>query len=107
MDQKYDLGRAAPVWHPAPDYIRGSHVENVMHAMGIKLDMAAPGTAYGEFYRRSIAEPDAFWRATLDEIGVEWFEPYTASPTCRTGFNGRDGFRTVNSTLRTMRYFGT
>jgi acetyl-CoA synthetase len=77
MDQRHALGRAAPVWHPTPDYIRGSHLENVMRAMGIKLDMADPETAYGAFYRRSIAEPDAFWRATLDEIGVEWFEPFT------------------------------
>jgi acetyl-CoA synthetase len=77
MNETHDLGRAAPVWYPAPDYIRGSHVENVMRAMEIKLDMATPEAAYREFYRRSIAEPEAFWRATLDEIGVEWFAPFT------------------------------
>jgi acetyl-CoA synthetase len=76
MDNQ-DLGRAVPVWYPTPEYIRGSHLENVMQAMGIKLDAADPETAYGAFYRRSIAEPEAFWRATLDEIGVEWFEPFT------------------------------
>lgn len=74
---KQDLGRAAPVWYPAPDYIRGSHLENVMQAMGIKLDTADPETAYRAFYRRSIAEPEAFWHAALDEIGIEWFEPFT------------------------------
>ena len=77
MDQKHELGRAAPVWYPTPDYICGSHVDNVMRAMGITLDMAHPENAYSEFYRRSITEPEAFWRATLDEIGVEWFEPFT------------------------------
>ncbi len=77
MDQKHELGRAAPVWYPTPDYLCGSHVDNVMRAMGITLDMAHPEHAYSEFYRRSITEPEAFWRATLDEIGVEWFEPFT------------------------------
>jgi acetyl-CoA synthetase len=77
MTETHDLGRAAPIWYPTPDYIRGSHVESVMRAMGIKLDPAHPEIAYGEFYRRSIAEPDAFWRATVDEIGVEWFAPFT------------------------------
>jgi len=77
MNETHDLGRAAPVWYPAPNYIRGSHIESVMRAMGIKLDIAAPDIAYTEFYRRSVADPDAFWRATLDEIGIEWFEPFT------------------------------
>src|SRR5690242_4961415 len=77
MNDTHELGRAAPVWRPNPDYIRASHIANVMCAMGIELDMAAPENAYGEFYRRSIAEPDLFWRATLDEIGIEWFEPYS------------------------------
>ncbi|MBV8772628.1 MAG: AMP-binding protein [Deltaproteobacteria bacterium] len=77
MEQKQDVGRAAPVWYPTPDYIRGSHVEKVMQAMEITLDPAAPGAAYSEFYRRSLAEPDAFWRATLGEIGIEWFQPFT------------------------------
>jgi acetyl-CoA synthetase len=77
MDQQHELGRAAPVWHPTAEYLRGSHVENVMRTMGIKPDLAAPETAYEEFYRRSIAEPDTFWRATLADMGIEWFEPFT------------------------------
>ncbi|HKV55309.1 MAG TPA: AMP-binding protein [Candidatus Binataceae bacterium] len=76
MEESYELGRAAPVWHPAADYIRGSHIEGVMRAMGIALDFEHPGTAYAEFYRRSVAEPETFWRATLAEIGVEWFVPF-------------------------------
>ena len=42
MTETHDLGRAAPIWYPTPDYIRGSHVESVMRAMGIKLDPAHP-----------------------------------------------------------------
>ena len=77
MDETYDLGRAAPVWYPTPEYLRGSHVANVMRAMGIELNPVAPESAYQEFYRRSIAGPDLFWRATLDEIGIEWHRPFS------------------------------
>jgi acetyl-CoA synthetase len=77
MDEQYELGRSAAVWHPRPDYIRGSHVEQVMRRISIKADPANAEGAYDEFYRRSIAEPDEFWRATLDEIGIEWFEQFT------------------------------
>jgi acetyl-CoA synthetase len=77
MDQHYELGRSAAVWHPSPDFIRGSHVEQAMPRMSIKPDLAHAESSYDEFYRRSIAEPDEFWRATLDEIGVEWFEQFS------------------------------
>jgi acetyl-CoA synthetase len=78
MDQAHELGRAAPVWYPTLEYIRGSHVEKVMRAMGIRLDPAAPEAAFSEFIRRSIVDSEVFWRATLGEIGVEWFEPFTS-----------------------------
>ncbi|MGH7916621.1 MAG: AMP-binding protein [Candidatus Binataceae bacterium] len=67
----------APVWFPRPEYIRGSHLERLMRAMGIALDVEHPELAYAELYRRSVSESAAFWRHTLDEIGVEWFTPYT------------------------------
>jgi acetyl-CoA synthetase len=76
MNANPKIGHPEPVWHPLPEYIRGSHVENVMRVMGIRLDLTNPATAYEEFYRRSIAEPDFFWRVTLEEIGIEWFEPF-------------------------------
>ncbi len=77
MNQHHELGRAAPIWFPSTDYIRGSHVANVMRMMGIQLDINDPDVAYQEFYRRSVAEPEAFWRATLEEIGIEWLRPFT------------------------------
>jgi acetyl-CoA synthetase len=45
--------------------------------MVIESDRTHAESAYDEFYRLSIAEPDEFWRSTLDEIGIEWFEQFT------------------------------
>jgi acetyl-CoA synthetase len=76
MNESHELGRAAPVWFPTPEYVRGSHLERLMLAMGIELDAAHPESAYDEFYRRSISDQETFWRSTLDEIGIEWFQPF-------------------------------
>ncbi len=76
MDTDLRIGHPEPLWYPRPEYIRGSHVERVMRAMGVNLNVASSEVAYTEFYERSIAEPDSFWRATLEEIGIEWFEPF-------------------------------
>jgi acetyl-CoA synthetase len=48
-----------------------------MRAMGIDVDAAHPEAAYADLYRRSIEDPETFWRKTLDVIGVEWFTPFT------------------------------
>jgi acetyl-CoA synthetase len=74
----HELTRLAPVWYPHPDYIRGSHIERLMMAMNIPLDPSHAETAYDEFYRRSIEDPDSFWRRTVEHLGIEWFEPFSA-----------------------------
>ncbi len=66
-----------PVWFPNSDYVRGSHLEKLAHALGVAIDADRPGAAYAEIYRRSIADPETFWRLTLELIGVEWFTPYS------------------------------
>ncbi len=65
------------VWFPNPGYVRGSHLENLAVALGIAIDPAAPEAGYAELYKLSIGDPEKFWRATLDLLGVEWFTPYT------------------------------
>ncbi len=57
-----------PVWSPSAAYTSGSHLEKLMQSLGL------PG--YEELYKYSIENPGEFWRATLEQIGVEWFEPY-------------------------------
>jgi acetyl-CoA synthetase len=74
----HEIGRgAAPVWNPSPEYVSGSHLERLMRAMGIEVDPSNPEAAYQELCRRGIEDSDTFWRKTLEEIGVEWFAPFT------------------------------
>jgi acetyl-CoA synthetase len=55
-------------WRPTPAYIEGSRVMAFMKAHGI--------SSYEALLARSVAEPEWFWAAVLDEIGVEFDEPY-------------------------------
>ena len=57
-----------PVWTPSEAYTRGSHLERLMQ----KLDLPD----YDALYAFSVEHPDAFWQATLEQMGIEWFEPY-------------------------------
>ena len=59
-----------PIWYPSPEYTRGSHLERLIERLGV--------ADYDELYRLSVEEMDRFWAATLEAIGVEWFEPYRA-----------------------------
>jgi hypothetical protein len=60
----------APVWRPSPEYISGSHLERLIRALGIDLDVRNPEPAYDALYRRSITSPDEFWRKTFELLGV-------------------------------------
>ncbi|XOB97767.1 AMP-binding protein [Deinococcota bacterium DY0809b] len=57
-----------PVWTPSEAYTRGSHLERLMEELGLP--------DYDALYAFSIERPDAFWKATLELMGLEWFEPY-------------------------------
>lgn len=56
------------VWEPTPEYFEGTHLQGVMRRLGI--------TDYDELYRVSVEAPDRFWKATLEDIGIRWMEPY-------------------------------
>lgn len=57
-----------PVWTPSEAYTRGSHLERLMQKLGLH--------DYDALYAFSVEHPDAFWQATLEQMGIEWFEPY-------------------------------
>ena len=74
----HELGRdAAPVWYPSAVYIADSHAARLMRTLGIDLDPAGPEAAWKLLYDRSIADPETFWRKTLELMGVEWLTPFT------------------------------
>ncbi|WP_457632724.1 AMP-binding protein [Oceanithermus desulfurans] len=57
-----------PVWTPSEAYTRGSHLERLMRRLELP--------DYDALYAFSVERPDAFWKATLEQMGIEWFEPF-------------------------------
>ncbi|WP_337870563.1 AMP-binding protein [Meiothermus sp.] len=57
-----------PIWFPSEAYQRGSHIEAMLQRLHLE--------SYEAFYQFSITQPEAFWAATLEHLGIEWFTPY-------------------------------
>jgi len=57
------------VWRPTPAQIGHSRVKAFMDRHGV--------ATYDGLLRRSVDDPRWFWPAVLDEIGIEFYEPYS------------------------------
>ena len=55
-------------WRPSREYIEHSRLKAFMTRHGIP-------TLDG-LHRRSVDDPEWFWRAVLDDLGIEFYEPY-------------------------------
>ncbi|RMG43536.1 MAG: AMP-dependent synthetase [Acidobacteria bacterium] len=62
------MGTGEIIWRPRPDDLENSHVARFMRRHGI-ADAA-------ELRRRAAAEPEWFYPAIIDDLGIEWFEDY-------------------------------
>ncbi|HXH25212.1 MAG TPA: AMP-binding protein [Vicinamibacterales bacterium] len=68
MTGRFDFGGEI-VWWPTPAHVEGSRLKAFMDRHGI-------GT-YDELLRRSVDEPEWFWPAVLDDLQIEFYEPYS------------------------------
>jgi acetyl-CoA synthetase len=57
------------VWQPTTAYVERSHLKRFME----RYDIAT----LGELMQRSTDDIGWFWEAVLDDLGIEFFEPYT------------------------------
>jgi acetyl-CoA synthetase len=56
-------------WRPTPEYVERSRLRAFMNAHGL--------SSLDELMRRSTNDLEWFWRAVLDDLGIEFYEPYT------------------------------
>lgn len=57
-----------PIWYPSAAYTQGSHLERLMHKLGL--------STYQALYEYSVQDLEGFWEATVHELGIEWMQPY-------------------------------
>ena len=56
------------VWTPDPESLARANVSRLMQRHGF--------SAYGELVAWSIDDPEGFWPAAIEDLGVEFFEPW-------------------------------
>ncbi|MBW3595133.1 MAG: AMP-binding protein [Actinobacteria bacterium] len=56
------------VWEPTPEYIERANVTRLMRKTGI--------SDYRELVERSQRDVEWFWSAAIEDVGIEFFEPY-------------------------------
>ena len=57
------------VWEPTPEYIERANVTRLMRKLGIP--------DYHELVARSQQDVEWFWQAAIEDVGIEFFEPYS------------------------------
>ncbi|HEX8597608.1 MAG TPA: AMP-binding protein [Chloroflexia bacterium] len=64
-----DNGSPEIAWRPTPEYIERSRLHHFMLRHGL-------GT-FAQLVERYSADPAWFWQAVVEDLGLEWYEPYT------------------------------
>lgn len=57
------------LWRPSPAYVEQSRLTRFLKRHRLP--------DYPALYKRSIAEPDWFWEAAMEELGIAWATPFT------------------------------
>ncbi len=58
------------VWEPSEERVERANVTRLRRRLGCG--------DYHELHRLSVDDPDAFWRAVVDDLGLEFSEPWRA-----------------------------
>jgi acetyl-CoA synthetase len=66
--EQFEFG-GTTVWRPTSEYVEHSRLGAFMTKHGL--------TSLDELMNRSITDPEWFWRAVMDDLGIEFYEPYT------------------------------
>jgi acetyl-CoA synthetase len=56
-------------WRPSPEYIERSRLTAFIRQHGLR--------DYADLMQRSTTDLEWFWRAVLDDLGIEFYQPYT------------------------------
>ncbi len=74
------------VWKPSPEQIERANLTRLQRALG--------AADYHELHRISVEDPDRFWPAVVDDLGIEFSHPWESvvdtsrGPAWATWFNG-------------------
>jgi acetyl-CoA synthetase len=57
------------VWRPTPEYVERAKITRLMRRLGVRtLD---------ELQRRSVDDPEWYWRGVIDDLGIRFTAPFS------------------------------
>jgi acetyl-CoA synthetase len=56
------------VWEPSPERVETANVTRLARRLGVER--------YADLQRISVEDPDRFWPAVIEDLGLEWSEPW-------------------------------
>ncbi|MDE0959438.1 MAG: AMP-binding protein [Planctomycetota bacterium] len=65
-----------PIWQPDREQVTHTHVARLMQSVGMPIDPDDLQGSVRKFISWSQQQPEAFWPAVLDDLGVVWSRPY-------------------------------
>jgi acetyl-CoA synthetase len=74
------------IWAPTPEDVEGANLTRLARRLGVE--------GYRELHRVSVEEPDRFWPAVIDDLGLEFTKPWESvldssrGPEWTTWFDG-------------------
>jgi acetyl-CoA synthetase len=74
------------IWSPTPEDVEGANLTRLARRLGVE--------GYHELHRVSVEEPDRFWPAVIDDLGLEFTKPWESvldssrGPEWTTWFDG-------------------
>jgi acetyl-CoA synthetase len=74
------------IWAPTPEDVEGANLTRLARRLGVE--------GYHELHRVSVEEPDRFWPAVIDDLGLEFTKPWESvldtsrGPEWTTWFDG-------------------
>jgi acetyl-CoA synthetase len=66
--EPFDFGGPI-VWRPSPEQVAGTRLQQFMDRHGL--------ASLADLQRRSTTDLEWFWRAVLEDLGIEFYEPYS------------------------------
>jgi acetyl-CoA synthetase len=65
------------IWHPTPELVEQANVTRLARKLG--------AADYAELHRISVDDPDRFWPAVVEDLGIEFSQPWDAVVDTRRG----------------------
>jgi acetyl-CoA synthetase len=56
------------IWSPTPEDVESANVTRLARRLGVER--------YGDLHRISVEEPERFWPAVIEDLGLEFSEPW-------------------------------